>query len=925
MKESVRKIQEAYEKFKALKAISPNIGVRGSLEAAASLRHNVSNDNEIVEACNENPEESKNRKIFLEEVTTWINDIISKNIETPEEISLSDVHVKNFDEAKNAMVEMIEAEHDRDIFNEPTSPKLLEDIEDCKKHTHTICRVAENCKNGKFLVLVLGDFQSGKSTTIDALCDGRHISAIGDGTATSAVLVLVSYGEEDSLRIYWREKEQFLPIFERIKRIMPEYDWVSFELDKKEERIKLTNAIDKVRHSVRERNLNQEDVKFLMLCDLILAFYGTKILQEQKACLQSLSNVSEITRFPKDGETKWKREGVNSFTVEEAIFVFIDSVSCTTPSETLKKLNCTVIDSPGLFNSAYDTMVTESAMVAAHAIFYLLPYHKGIGQDVCGSLFAIKDGYPDVHKKLFIVNNVDSLKESAFVESNREFIKAMFGSEKDVYVYDAKLSYLSQLKRRYDLGLASSEDFAHLMHAKRKTPLGVEKKLYFENFNDAWLFYMSPYKMAYGTNDSTPIDIYLSESGFVNMVTALKAFIERNEAYAVILANGLIPMKRELVSISEDLCKLYVEPYTKSHEELAKIWERRINSAYTFQQYVTKTVQAELFNANQGKSVLDNISEEEYAKIFTSEFYSEIAKGIAEVLYDNKSTFLASQAMRAIKDDVEIQYLPPKIKFKDNGRFQTVFGDLAFPLIKQKLTEIITNKLKYTLETIESGQSMTVTNLFTPIADKIELLCEREWNNLFSGDKGFDMGSYLTIPKDLKGYVIEKKAEAAGTDFTSDLSIGATLLGGVVVQISAVVTGIAAMIAGYIGFILCDPTFTALIVCVLLGIGGAIVSLIAGDYVREKFVEFLTNKIGPKIKADASSSFREIIDSQMKAILERYADGRVVDIQKMKNQRDIALTPSSNQEDYCFRAIEILQKINHQLGAYDSYSKTNFI
>jgi len=925
MKDLVRKLQEAYEKFDVLKSTSPILGLRGSLEAAAALRHNVTNDKEIIEVCNACPEESKNRRIFLDEVTLWINDLISKSSEMPEEISLSEAHVKNFTDAKKAMVEMIENEQAKQIFDETESPKLIENIADCKKHANTICRVAENCKNGKFLALILGDFQSGKSTTIDALCDGRHISAIGDGTATSAVLVMVSYGEDESIHIYWREKEQFLPILERIKRVMPEYDWGAFDLDKKEERLKLAKAIDSVRQSIKGEKLIQEDVKFLMLCDLILTFYATDSLKAKKSSLLSLSNISEITRFPKDGETTWKKEGVNGFTIDEAIFVFIDSVSCSTPSETLRKLNCTVIDSPGLFNSAYDTMVTESAMVAAHAIIYVLPYYKGIGQDVCGSLYSIKDKHKDVHKKLFIVNNVDSLKDNTFVESNRAFIKAEFGSEKEVYVYDAKLSYLSQLKRRYDLGLASSEDFAHLMHTKRKTPIGVEKKLHFENFNDAWLFYMSPYKMAYGTNDSTPIDIYLSESGFVNMVAALKAFIERNEAYAVILANGLIPMRRELVSISEDLCKLYVEPYTKSHEELARVWDRRIKNAETFQQYVTKTVQTELFNANHGKSVLDSISEEEYAKIFTSEFYSEIAKGIAEVLYDNKSTFLASQAMRAIRDDIEIQYLPPKIKFKDNGRFQTVFGDLAFPLIKQKLTEIITNKLKYTLETIESGQSMTVTNLFTPIADKIGLFCEREWNNLFKGDKGFDMGSYLTIPRDLKGYVIEKKAEAAGTDFTSDLSIGATLLGGVVVQISAVVTGIAAMIAGYIGFILCDPTFTALIVCVLLGIGGAIVSLIAGDYVREKFVEFLTNKIEPKIKADASSSFREIIDSQMKAILERYAAGRVVDIQKMKNQRDIALTPSPNQEDYCFRAIEFLQKINHQLGAYDSYSKTNLI
>lgn len=928
MKESVRKMQEACDKFQVLKATSLTIGVRGSLEAAAVLRKNVANDKEIIEACNACPDESQNRKKFLDEITVWINDTISTNIVPPEAISLSETSVQNFDKAKKAMVEMIESEQTKEIFKETESPKLMEDIKDCEKHTATICRVEENCKNGKFLALILGDFQSGKSTTIDALCDGRHISAIGDGTATSAVLVMVSYGEKESYQISWRKKEQFLPIFERIKRIMPEYDWVSFDLEKSEERVKLANVIEQIRqkeNSLKVQNLNQEDVKFLMICDLILAFYDTENLHAKiKSLQQSFSNISDITRFPKNGEVTWKKEGVNKFTIDEAIFVFINSVSYTIPSKTLKELNCAFIDSPGLFNSAYDTMVTESAMVAAHAIIYVLPYYKGIGQDVCASLYAIKNRYPDVHKKLFIVNNVDSLKENAFVDSNREFIKAQFGSDKEVFVYDAKLSYIAQLKRRYDMGLATCDDFAHLMHAKLKIPIGEEKELEFKDFSESWEFLIAPYKAAYGTSKESSLDTYLTYSGFVAMCEGLKAFVEKNEAYAIILSNALIPMRRELVLITEDLCKRYVEPYTKSHKELTELWEQRIARAEVFQKIVTDTVQTELFHTNNGKSVLDIISEEEYAKVFTSDFYYYISRGIAEVLYDNKSTFLASQAMRAIREDITIQYFPPKIKFKDNGRFQKVFEDLASQLIKKKLMEMITSRLKYTLETIERGQDQTITNLFSPIADKIKLILEQEWNNLFKEDKGVNMGNYITTPRDLSGYVIEKKAETSGGDLTSDLFIGATLLGSIMVEISAIVTGIASMIAGYIGMILCDPTFTVLIVCVLLGIGGMIISCIAGDYVRDKFVESLTKQIKPKIDTDVCTSFHKIIDDQMKTILEKYADGMVVDIQKMKNQRDIALTPNLHQEEHCFRAIEILQKINQQIVTYDNYLKNNF-
>ena len=916
-------LSEAKEKLNLLKNNAGQLPVREVLVLASSIRDKLRDNQALTNACDNDATIAELRKRLLEDILVWqlklIEDIVSNN--SDDTVLLG--QITDFDKAKKAMVEMIEAEQSKQLFEETEAPKLMEGIADCKKHTATICRVAENCKNGKFLALVLGDFQSGKSTTIDALCDGRHITAIGDGTATSAVLVMVSYGNEESLQIYWREKEQFLPIFDRIKRVMPEYDWVSFDLEKRDERIKLANAIGQIRQrgnkSIKGQTLDQGDVKFLMLCDLILAFYGTEVLQAKKASLLSISNISDITRFPKDGETKWKKDGAKGFTIDEAIFVFINSVSCTTPSETLKKLNCTIVDSPGLFNSAYDTMVTESAMVAAHAIIYVLPYYKGIGQNVCGSLYDIKNRYPDVHKKLFIVNNIDSLKENAFVESNCAFIKAQFGSEKVVYVYDAKVSYLAQLKHRYDMGLATDTDFAHLMHANRTTPLG-EKELKFRTFDEAWAFYMNSYKTAYGTSDESPVDIYLNESGFIALIAALKTFIEKNQAYAVILSNALIPMYSELMAIKRELGKRYIEPYMKSHEEMTAIWSMRISKACEFQEYSTNLFQAEVFGHQNGTSVCDRLSEEEYGQIFTSGFYGELATGIAEVLYDNKSKFLASQAMRAIREDTTITIFPPRVKFKDNGQFQKVFGDLVTPLIKEKICELISRRMKYVLEMIETGQDGRVSSIFTPVADKIKLMLEREWEKKFKDDNTFKMIDYLSIPRDLKGCVRENTSdETSGADFTSDLSIGATLLSGVVVQITAVVTGIAAMIAGYIGFILCDPTFTALIACVLLGIGGAIVSLIAPEYVRDKFVEFLVEKVEPKLRTDARSGFAKIVEEQVTAILDRYVKARVVNINKMKNERDVALAPNPNQEVYCFRSLEVINKVSKQLSEYEAY------
>lgn len=908
-------LSEAQEKLDLLKNNADQLPVREVLTLASSIREKVCNHQILTSACDNDAAIAQLRKNLLEDIHVWQLKLIEKIVSNISDNTVLLGQITDFDQAKKAMVEMIEEEQAKHIFEETESPKLMDGIADCEKHTATICRVAENCKNGKFLALFLGEFQTGKSTTIDALCDGRHISAIGDGIATSAVLIMVSYGKIESLHIDWRAKEQFMPIFERIKRVMPEYDWVSFDLEKRDERIKLANAIGQIRQRenklVKGQTLKKDDVKFLMLCDLILAFYGTEDLLAKKASLTSISKISDITRFPRNGEAKWIKEGVKGFTIDEAIFVFIDSVSCTTPSETLKKLNCTIIDSPGLFNSAYDTMVTESAMIAAHAIIYVLPYDKAIRREDCSSLYTIKDSYPDVHKKLFLVNNVSSLKENAFVESNRAFIKAQFGPEKEVYVYDAKVSYLAQLKRLYDMGLATDTDFAHLMHANFKTPLGVKKELEFKTFDEAWEFHMRSYRVAYGTNETTSMDTYLNESGFLNMVSALKAFIEKNEAYAIILSNALVPMRSELVTIKRELIKQYIEPYTKSHEKLVADWNTRIDNIRKFKHKVKHIVHLDLFEPQNGKSLCDRISYEEYNKIFSSDFYKQMAIEIAYVLYDNKGELLVTKTL--FKKDKEL--------------FKKRFSDIVFPLIGEKLTSMITNKMKYVLELIESGQDSIIENMFVPVASNIKLKLKNEWSSLFKDDeKDYKLDDYLTVPDNLKGCVVEKKEQAPGTDIMSSTTISLTLLGGLVLQITAVVAGVAAMIAGYIGAILCDPTgmsqTVSLILFALLGIGGLIIESFAPDWLRDKFANALQDMVLPKLKEQGATGFRDIVNLQIEAILTRYANDRKVDIQKMQNARDVALASNPNQEEHCFRALEIIDKIAEQVSEYETYKET---
>lgn len=486
------KINEGKEKLELLKLNSENFDIRTILELASNIRDRICNDKDVIDLCDVDKEYALLRKALLDDIKSFQIDLISGNINQDEDVSFSKSRVIDFDKAKAALAEMIDAELNLNLFVETEEPHLFDSIAECKKHLDTLHRVSDNCKYGKYKVLIMGDFQSGKSTTLDALCDGRHICAIGKGIATSAVLVSVTYAEKESIIIHWREKEQFRTIFEKIRQYLQEFDWDNFNLYDSTSREQLANAIEEVRQSKHCPKVGEGDAKFLMLCDFVLKYYDTSDLLAKKASLQSISDISEITKFPENGEETWKKSRLKDFSIDDVIFIFIESIECYIPSETLRELNCTIIDSPGLFNSSYDTMVTEKAMIDAHAIMYVLPYYRGIGQDVCQSLYTIKDNYADLHRKLFIVNNLRLTDGNAIYDSNCKKVKSMFDSIETITIhrYDARLSYLAQLKKLYVSDLSNEKDYHDLMRVTEVDFSGHKEETVFSNFNDAWAYYI---------------------------------------------------------------------------------------------------------------------------------------------------------------------------------------------------------------------------------------------------------------------------------------------------------------------------------------------------------------------------------------------------------------------------------------------------
>lgn len=917
----MERIDKAKEQLSLLKQNSNLFSIKEKLGMASVIRDNLSSDESVIAECNGNPHTSEERKQLLDEIQNFQLSLIKENIHKIEDVPFERFRVLDFEKAKIELSQIADNELKSNLFSESEVPPLYENIVDCKAHIDTLNRVSTNCKYGKYKVLIMGDFESGKSTTLDAFCDGRHISAIGKGSATSAVLVSATYAEKESIIIHWRQKEQFYPIFDRIKPFLPEILWDSFDLDSQSSRLEVYNAIEDLRNGANCPNIANGDAKFLMICSFILFYYGKNELQEKKNLLSSVSDVSNITRFPEKGEGTWEKSGIDKFTMDDVIFVFVDYVECFIPSETLRELNCTIIDSPGLFNSAYDTMVTEKAMKEAHAIMYILPYNKGIGMDVCQSLYTIKNNYADIHRKLFIANNLILTNDHDFYESNNliltndndfyesncEQIESMFGSEKMVYQYDGKLAYLAQLRKLFMSGTAEEKDYSHLMTVVTKTiKKFVSKK--FDHFDDAWLYHTKKYQLP-----DMPVDEILESCGFCDLIRELKQFIAQNESHAVVISNGLSPMRNELVSVGNSMFRSYIEPYISSLDSLIDLWKIRIDKAIKFQEYVRTLAKEKLFGSNgHNQSLLDRISEEEYSKLFTDDFYNTLSEKVSGVLYDNKGKLLATKTLLKT----------------DKSKFQQRFMELSSPWIRDEIEKLISSKIEHLIDYMESGQDKTVENMFTPIVDVLENELKQHWANSFNDDKGVSMSDYLAIPKNLS---FSKRDGIGQTGYESDRLFGndvcVTLLGGMIAQISATVAGISTMIAAYISAILCDPTGVSetvvLAISALVGIGGLVVTSIAPDAIRNQFIKILSHEIKPKIRDNADHGFRNVVKTHFENTFNKYIGNLSVNINKLKNERDIAITPNPCKESLCFRSLESIINIQKQIQIYDQYKSNN--
>lgn len=866
------------------------------LKLSSYIRDYLVKDKNTIEICEQDTTLNNKRQEILDKVSEFQNKIIESTKSTISTI-YDNKEIKDFSFAKKELVELLNSEIQfirNYIESHPEEAKLCKGIQ---KHIETCETIISRCKNEKYVILLMGEYQSGKTTTLDAFCGGIPVGAIGDGNKTSAVPLAISYAEIEKENVIpiWKEIDDLNNTFLRIHSYLPEMDSKGINICDENMRNTIKGIIENMRNDKNREKIPKGDLQYIVLCSMILEFWDTSSLKQFKDKKFSINEVHQLSRFPHKMIERWERGGASSFSIEEVAFIFIKQIDCFCSSEVLKEMNCILLDCPGLFASDYDTQVTETAMNDANAVLFIFPRDKEGGEKIEKSLNKLKNQYPDFQQKLLFANNVqlsDKNTNSIF-ESNWNTVKRIFGESFELVRYDAMVSYIAQIKKSCDYRLLDPQIVESFINEHPKTsPLGIVTP--YANFDEVWYDYCRPY-------DSP--DEVLKISGFSVLKNTLVSFAEKNKAFSLIVSDGIEKLKAELNMLQHYLYLSYIEPYKKSKDELQKQWEERIRFTAEFEEEAAKKINSILFENTKGESSVEKkLSDAIYEKLFSEDVFNSLNEKICDSLYDNVKTLK---------------------KLKNN---EDEFKKYTTGLVSECLNNMIAGRISYWNRLLSSNQDKDFQNIFFTAINSFEENMDTIWREkIFREDTYFKemRGNYYVIGKDSSSFTTKGNEQKANVPVDhKNVSTAVTI------NYATMATGWTIAIGGYGVFF-----YTCLVSGPIGWILGGLAIIFGGGYIATKMDEYNKSNFRKKMipglkeelkKNDISKSLKEMITNEVNRLFKAYCKNLKVDDEKLQREKDFSLTikDESNVEPNCFHAVSAFKKIETQINQYDEfYSK----
>lgn len=230
-----------------------------------------------------------------------------------------------------------------------------------------------------FKIALCGLFQTGKSTTINALVDGREICAqsLTAGIRTSACNIYISGSEQEKCQLELISDDEICFRLSKALNCRVERD----DLWQYQRRELLWRQLIYIwQHEDFESESIEE-------ASLLLSGLGFLPMLRKKATHMSVEQVSRFGKAPEDELIRWSKFRLllnkmsviefkhllrEEFPIQEVLYPFVKNIFVQANVAQLRKNNICIIDTPGLSANQRDTATTIQAVRQSDAVIYIL-------------------------------------------------------------------------------------------------------------------------------------------------------------------------------------------------------------------------------------------------------------------------------------------------------------------------------------------------------------------------------------------------------------------------------------------------------------------------------------------------------------------------------------------------------------------------
>lgn len=478
----------------------------------------------------------------------------------------------------------------------------------------TFLATQKRLQENQFNIVLIGEFQGGKSTTFNALCGGREISPRGAMNKTSAICItatnLADIETDEYAIVNWKSNEDLLKLMDSFSCMITAedlgitlkenecfsiYQHFSFNNPKHIEVLKKNLEIQERTYKF-EPDKHQEFYEILRIAKLIITFANNdEIKQMQERHQFRIEDVAKFAVFPDEWEGRWTEikhfnDIEKKFNVSDVIFAFVSDINCFIHSDNLAHLGCSITDCPGLFASSWDTSVAIKAMSQANAVIYLLGGNKQMGEGDERAITKIFQQKSLANKVFFAVNRKDNDTVTAnIIKADANKLKNLNIPYDTIWEFNALLFFLSEFSQAILNNTIDNFSKDKFIEVARRTGYSADtledllrkiiRRIGVSMDDDSLV------DINFVNNDTIPTIRKASSSD--TLLTTINDSIVTQKAESILINNGAVKVKNTLEKIESRLKSTEADAL-KTVEESEAAFQNATQAYQTFVSTVTQ-------------------------------------------------------------------------------------------------------------------------------------------------------------------------------------------------------------------------------------------------------------------------------------------------------------------------------------------------